>query len=249
MLRDITRHLDKLLDHARVADYPGALNGLQLDNSGRVARVCSAVDACEAVLAEAARVRGTLLLVHHGMLWGGAQRFTGALRRKLQIAFDGDLAVYGSHLPLDLHAKLGNNALLAKALGLRKCVRAFEAKGQFIGLVGEVKTTRAEFARRIERAVGGRVHLAPGGPASVRRVGICSGGSGGEVATAAAMGCDAFVCGEGPHHTFTLAEELGVNLFYAGHYATETFGVRALGEHVAKKFCIPCEFIAHPTGL
>ena len=249
MLRDITRYLDERLDHARVADYPGALNGLQLENSGRVARVCAAVDACEAVFVEAARVRGTLLLVHHGMLWGGAQRFTGALRRKLKIAFDGDLAVYGSHLPLDLHAKLGNNALLAKALGLRKCERAFEAKGHLIGLVGEVKTTRAEFVRRIERAVGGRVHLAPGGPANVRRVGICSGGSGGEVATAAAMGCDTFVCGEGPHHTFTLAEELDVNLFYAGHYATETFGVRALGEHVAKKFRIPCEFIAHPTGL
>ena len=83
----------------------------------------------------------------------------------------------------------------------------------------------------------------------MRRVGICSGGSGGEVAQAAALGCDAFVCGEGPHHTFTLAEELGVNLFYAGHYATETFGVRALAEHLAKKFCLPCEFIDHPSGL
>ena len=249
MLSKIVRHTEELLNHAGIGDYPGAHNGLQIENSGRVARVCAAVDACEAVLAEASRVRGTLLLVHHGLLWGGTRAFTGALRRKLKGAFDADLAVLSSHLPLDLHRNLGNNALLAKALGLRKCARAFPSNGQPIGLVGEVSATRDEFARRIERVVGGAVKFAPGSSARVRRVGVVTGGAGDLVSEAAALGCDAFVTGEGAHHTFTLAEELGVNLFYGGHYATETLGVKALAQHVARKFRIKWEFIHHPTGL
>ena len=249
MLCKIVPHLERLLGHARVGDDPGAHNGLQIENSGRVARVCAAVDACEAVLAEAARVPGTLLLVHHGLLWGGAQPFTGALRRKLKLALDADLAVFSSHLPLDLHPKLGNNALLAKALGLKNCAPAFPAKGQCIGLVGVLDATRSDFARRLEKAVGGAVHVAPGGPSRIRRAGVVTGGAGDMVAEAAALGCDAFVTGEGPHHTFTLAEELGVNLFYGGHYATETFGVKALAQHTARKFRLKWEFIEHPTGL
>lgn len=249
MLERIVKYLDEFLDHARVGDYPGAQNGLQLENSGRVARVCAAVDACEAVMAQAARVPGTLLLVHHGLLWGGGQPFTGALRRKLKIAFDGDLAVFSSHLPLDRHAKLGNNALLAKALGLKKTEPAFPAKGQMIGLAGALATSRDSLVRKVSQVVGGRVHLSPGGPARVRRVAVCSGGSGSEVAHAAAIGCDTFITGEGPHHTYALAEELGVNLIYAGHYATETFGVRALAEYVGKKFRLAWEFLDHPSGL
>ena len=249
MLSEIVRHLEELLNHANIADYPGAHNGMQIENSGRIVRVCAAVDACEAVLADAASVPGTLLLVHHGLLWGGARSFTGALRRKLKLAFDADLAVFSSHLPLDLHAKLGNNVLLAKALGLRKCTPAFQSKGQAIGRVGNVDVSRGEFARRIEKAVGGAVKLAPGGPSHLRRVGVVTGGAGDLVSEAAALGCDAFVTGEGAHHTFTLAEEVGVNLFYAGHYATETFGVKALAQHVARKFRKPWEFIHHPTGL
>ncbi len=252
VLSKIIRHLEELLNHAGVGDYPGAHNGLQIGNDGQhleVPRVCAAVDACEAVIDEAARVRGTLLLVHHGLLWGGAQPFIGALKRKLETAFEAGLAVFSSHLPLDLHPMLGNNAQLAKLLGLRKCVTAFPSKGQPIGLVGEVNATRDEFSARIAKAVGAEVHLAPGGPARVRRVGVVTGGAGELVAEAAALGCDTFVTGEGPHHTFTLAEELGVNLFYAGHYATETFGVKALAQHVARKFRLPWEFIHHPTGL
>ncbi len=249
MLSEIVLHLEKLLNHANVGDYPGAHNGLQIENSGRITRVCAAVDACEAVLTEAARVPGTLLLVHHGLLWGSARVFTGALRRKLKVAFEADIAVFSSHLPLDLHAKLGNNALLAKALGLRKCTPAFQSKGQSIGLIGNVDSSRAEFARRIENVVGNTVKLAPGGPQRVRRVGIVTGGAGDLVSEAAALRCDTFVTGEGAHHTYTLAEELGVNLFYGGHYATETFGVKALAQHVARKFGKKWEFIRHPTGL
>ncbi len=249
MLPRIVTYLDALLDHAHVGDYAEAHNGLQLENSGAVRRICAAVDACEPILARAAETPGTLLLVHHGLLWGGAQPFTGALRRKLQSAFAADLAVYSSHLPLDLHAKFGNNALLAKALSLRKTAPAFPAKGRPIGLVGDLSTTREALQKKLGTVTGARVHVAPGGPARVRRVGLCSGGAGSMVGDAAALGCDTFITGEGPHHTYTLAEELGVNLVYAGHYATETFGVRALAEHLGKKFRLPWEFLDHPTGL
>lgn len=248
-LTDIVRHLDRLLGHAHIADYPGAQNGLQIENGGTVSRICAAVDACEAVIERATAAPRTLLLVHHGMLWAGAQPFTGALRRKLWSAFSADLALYSSHLPLDLHRTLGNNALLAKLLRATKTAPAFSVKGQPIGLTGHIATTRGALARKLESALDTRIHIAPGGPEKIRRIGICSGGSGDEVAQAAALGCDTFLCGEGTHHTYTLAEELRINLIYAGHYATETLGIRALASHVGKKFRLPVEFIHHPTGL
>jgi dinuclear metal center YbgI/SA1388 family protein len=248
-LSTIVRHLDRVLDHGSIGDYPGAHNGLQIENGGGVVRVCAAVDACEAVFQRAAATRGTLLLVHHGMLWDGAQPIAGALRRKLALAFAGDMALYSSHLPLDAHATLGNNALLGKLVGLRNGRPAFEAKGTLIGLVGDVSTTRAALVTLLERALGGRVHVAPGGPGRVRRLGLVTGGAASQVTQAAALGCDTFITGEGHHETFARAEELGVNLLYAGHYATETLGVRALAEYTGARFRVPWEFIDHPSGL
>jgi dinuclear metal center YbgI/SA1388 family protein len=182
-------------------------------------------------------------------LWSGGQPFVGALRRKLRVAFDSDLALFSSHLPLDAHPTLGNNAQLAKLLGLQKRAPAFVAKGQPIGFTGQVNVTRAALKKKLEQALGARVHIAAGGPERVRKIGICSGGSGTEVGQAAELGCDTFLCGEGPHHTYTLAEELGVNLIYAGHYATETLGVKALAAAVGRKFRLKWSFIDHPTGL
>jgi dinuclear metal center YbgI/SA1388 family protein len=177
------------------------------------------------------------------------QPITGAVRRKLKLALDHDLAIYSAHLPLDLHPTLGNNALLARALGFRKCAPFFLAKGQPIGLKVRASLPLADLARRLERALDGAPHLAPGGPTRTACIGIVTGGAGGEIARAAAEGVDTFITGEGPHHSYTLAEELGVNLFYAGHYATETFGVKALAAAAAKRFRVPWEFIDHPTGL
>ena len=245
----ITAYLEEVLNHAQFGDYPGAHNGLQIENSGKVVRICAAVDACEPVLNEAAKVPGTLLLVHHGMLWSGGQPFTGPLRRKLKVALENDLALFSSHLPLDAHPTMGNNAQLARLLGVQRLKPAFVAKGQPIGCIGKLKITRTALVQKLEKALDGSVHVAPGGPDRVQTIGICSGGSGTEVAQAQALGCDTFLCGEGPHHTYTLAEEIGVNLIYGGHYATETLGVRALAAHASTKFGLPWTFIAHPTGL
>lgn len=248
-LTAIVAHLDRYLRHADVTDYPGAWNGLQVENSGNVLKVGAAVDACVWTIERAVEQGMNLLLVHHGLFWSGVQPMTGATRRKIKAALDGDLAIYSSHLPLDLHPVVGNNVLLAKALGFRKCTPFFHAKGQAIGFQTRAVLPLAELARRLERALGGAPHLAPGGPGKTSRIGIVTGGAGGEVAQAAAEGVDTFITGEGPHHSYTLAEELGVNIFYGGHYATETFGVKALGAEVARRFRVPWEFIDHPTGL
>jgi dinuclear metal center YbgI/SA1388 family protein len=249
-LETIVGTLDGLLKTASITDYPGAVNGLQISNSGSVRRIVAAVDACEEVISAASKVRGTLLLVHHGLFWQGVQTVTGTFYRKIKAAMEGDLALYSSHLPLDLHPKLGNNVLLAKSLGLRNLKPALELKGQPAGVIGTTPpVSRNDFSETLSRAVGGSVHVAPGGPGTIRNVLVVTGGAGSEVSRAAGLGVDAFVTGEGPHWSYTAAEEEGINLFYAGHYATETFGVKALASHLSSKTGLPWSFLDHPTGL
>lgn len=249
-LSSLVTTLDSILQTAEISDYPGAVNGLQIENSGKVARLIAAVDACEEVIAEAARVKGTLLLVHHGLFWNGVQPFTGIAYRKLKAALDGDLALYSSHLPLDLHPEFGNNILLARALGLTGVKLGLVLKGQTVGVIGKIKAIKREdFAQKISEAVGGAVHLAPGGPEKIRTVLVVTGGAGSQVSQAVKLGVDAFITGEGPHWSYTTAEEERINLFYAGHYATETFGVKALAAFLSKKTGLPWSFLDHPTGL
>lgn len=244
-LEEIVMYLNDLLGVGEFADYPNALNGLQLENSGSVDRVAAAVDGCERVLRMAVEADADLLIVHHGLFWGGLQSVAGAHYRKLKVAIENDLAVYSVHLPLDAHAEHGNNALLCDALGFPEPRRPFLD----IGFQIELEIEREALAQRIERAVGAKAHLAPGGPARVQKIGVVTGGAGSEVFKAAAAGVDTFITGEGPHWSFTAAEELGVNLFYAGHYATEVFGVRELTRLLEAKFGLPGSFLDHPTGL
>lgn len=244
--------VDFLNDELRVAelpDYPGALNGLQLENGGEVTRVAAAVDASLPVIEKAIAAGADLLVVHHGMFWQGAQPLTGAIYRKMRAAIEAGLAIYSVHLPLDAHPRLGNNALLMKALGIEGGEPFLEWKGLPVGRRAEVDLSREELKARVEKAVGGPVHLCPAGPERVRRLGVATGGAGSQIAEVAAAGIDTFVTGEGPHWSYPLAEELGVNVFYAGHYATETFGVKALAEELVRRFRLTWEFIDHPTGL
>ena len=248
-LKDIASYLDGLLKINKIPDYPGALNGLQLQGGNPIRRIASAVDAALPVIREAVKLKSDLLIVHHGLFWGGSQRIEGALYEKLKLAMDAKMAIYSCHIPLDVHPKFGNNTLLAKAIGLSKPSPFLEWQGIRTGLCFKVDMQRKTLLRKIEKAVGGPVHLAPGGTSKVKHIGLVTGGAGSQVAAAAAAGIDTFITGEGAHHTYTLAEELGVNLIYAGHYATETFGVQALAGHLAKKYTASSTFIDHPTGL
>ena len=162
---------------------------------------------------------------------------------------ENDLAVYSSHLPLDAHPRLGNNAQLCAALGLKNLRPFFVTHGQSIGFQSRTRISRAELAAKLARATGAKPRIIPGGGKICRRIGVVTGGAGDGLKLAADEGVDTFITGEGPHWTYALAEELGVNVFYGGHYATETFGVKALSAHLSKKFNLPWTFIDHPTGL
>lgn len=248
-LDEVVTFLDQELKTAEIGDYSGAMNGLQLANGGAVPRIVAAVDASLPIVEKAAAGGPGLLIVHHGMFWQGTQPVTGAYYRKLKLAMEAGLAIYSSHLPLDFHPEVGNNALLAKALGLENVQPFLQSKGSPMGLKGEWKGSREALKTLLETVVVGPVHLCPAGPDAISRVGVVTGGAGSEVAGAAKEGVDAFVTGEGPHWSYPLAEELGINLFYAGHYATETFGVKAVAELLSGRFQVPWEFIDHPTGL
>jgi len=248
-LDELVAYLDQELKTDSIPDYPGAMNGLQLANSGQVGRVVAAVDASLPVIEAAAKGGPGLLIVHHGMFWQGVQPVTGAWYRKLKIAMDAGLAIYSSHLPLDIHPELGNNILLAKAIGLQNPEPFFDQKGIPIGLRGSWAGTRQDLVNTLQAELGGPVHLCPGGPEQISKIGIITGGAGGEVVKVAASGVDSFITGEGPHWSYPLAEELALNVFYGGHYATETSGVKAIAERIAKLFSISWAFHDHPTGL
>ncbi|MCB1232130.1 MAG: Nif3-like dinuclear metal center hexameric protein [Verrucomicrobiae bacterium] len=233
-----------------VPDYPPALNGLQLANrSGEITRIAAAVDACLPVVKQAAEAGADLLIVHHGMFWSGAQPIVGGYFEKLKLAMDAGLAIYSAHIPLDVHPTLGNNARLAASLGFETTEPFFDWKGIKLGVKAAVDLGREELLGKVVDATGADAHLCPGGPDQVKSVGIITGGAGGEILALAETGIDTFITGEGPHWSYTAAEELGLNLIYGGHYATETFGVKALAEWLSGKFDVPWTFIDHPTGL
>ena len=248
-LKSIVAHCDKILRTAAIGDYDGAVNGLQVENSGAVTRIAASVDASLATVKLAIAAKADLLIVHHGLFWSPSHPWTGKKYELLQLLIENNLAVYSSHLPLDAHPKLGNNAQLAAALGLKNLKPFFPSHGQDIGLQTRHKISRDELAKKLERATGVKPKVIPGGKEICERIGIVTGGAGGDLKIAAAAGVDTFITGEGPHWTFALAEELGLNVFYGGHYATETFGVKALAAELSKKFKLPWEFLDHPTGI
>ncbi|HEV2150122.1 MAG TPA: Nif3-like dinuclear metal center hexameric protein [Longimicrobiaceae bacterium] len=248
-LEELCTYLDAYLRIGEVPDYPGALNGLQVANGGEVTRVAVAVDAAQATVDGAVRAGADLLLVHHGLFWDGNQPVTGRRYRRLKALLDAGVAVYGAHLPLDVHPEVGNNAVLARELGVEPRGTFGDYKGYPLGVWGELELSREALCARLDALLGGRVKMVPGGPERVRRVGVVTGGAGSMVGAAAAAGLDAFVTGEGAHHNFFDAEEGGINLFLGGHYATETWGVRALARHLEEKFELPWSFLDHPTGL
>jgi len=248
-LASLVRYCDRLLRTADIQDYEGAVNGLQVENRGRVSRIAATVDGSLATAKMAARQGADLLIVHHGLFWSAAHPWTGPKYELLRFLLEHDLAVYSSHLPLDLHPRLGNNARLCAALGLRRLRPFFFSRGQKIGFQSSTHMARSELARRLQRATGIAPRILPGGSEVCRKIGVVTGGAGGDLKRAAEEGVDTFVTGEGPHWTFALAEELKINVLYGGHYATETFGVKALAAALSQKFRIPWSFVDHPTGL
>jgi len=248
-LSELTDYLDRYLRLAEVQDYPNALNGLQVDGPQEVTRLVVAVDACQATIDAAHERQADLLLVHHGLFWKGLEPVTGRHGHRLRVLLKGNLALYSAHIPLDVHPDVGNNAVLARQLGLVNTDGFGDYQGQLLGVVGDLVLDRAELVDRIATTLNVDPHVIGAGPVRTARVGIITGGAGSMIEAARAAGVDTFVTGEGAHHTHFDAEELGMNVVYAGHYATETVGVKALAGHLDERFDISWEFLDHPTGL
>ena len=248
-LDELVTFLDEYLGVPDVPDYPTAMNGLQVAGPVAVKRVAAAVDASEEAIHKAVDRGADLLLVHHGLFWDGSQPITGRRYRKLSRLLENSLAVYSAHLPLDAHPAVGNCAVMAEKLGLQGLVRFGQYEKCPIGYRGTLDIDRAELRQRLSNMVEGPVHLIPGGPSQVRDVALLTGGGGSFLKDAASQGVDAFITGEGPHHTYVDAMEWGLNVYYAGHYATETWGVKALASQLEERFGIPWDFIHLPSGL
>jgi len=248
-LSQIVSYADEHLRIPEIDDWPNALNGLQVENSGAVTKIGAAVDASTRTIENAVERGVNFLVVHHGLFWPGLQPISGGRRRLLERIFRSDLALYSAHLPLDVHSVLGNNAQLAASLGFENTEPFFETKGRPIGLWIEAQISREELSRKLEQSLGGQVKMFATGPAQTRSIGLITGGAGSEIYAVAREGIDTFITGEAPHWAAVAAEELGINLLLGGHYATETFGVKALAAHLSERFNLPWEFIDSPTGL
>src|SRR5688500_1233682 len=254
-LDDVARHLNDMLRTREVPDYPGAMNGIQVEHEGPVTRCAVAVDASVQTIDAAIADGANLLVVHHGLFWGGSQPLRGRVFQRARRLIAHDVAVYASHLPLDLHPTIGNNALMARELGLTPSAGFAHFQSIAIGLMGDTDIESATLAERCDalaRREGGQL-VAVGVIAGrrTRRWALCTGAgaSSDTLREAAVAGVDTLIVGEGPHHTAVEAMELGISVLYVGHYATETFGVRALGAEIERAFGIPWSFIAAPTGL
>ena len=249
LLDAIVNYCDRILRINEIQDNERAVNGLQMANDGGVKRIVAMVDASLATVKLAIAVRADLMIVHHGLFWSQRQPWTGKNHELLRLLIENNLAIYSAHLPLDFHPRLGNNALLCAALGLKNPRPFLLMGGQHYGLQARTPLSRSILGARLQRATGEKPLMIRSGPDLCRRIGVITGGAGEFLKNAAAEGVDTLVTGEGPHWTYALAEELGVNVLYGGHYATETFGVKALAAHLSRKFKVPWEFIDHPTGL
>jgi len=238
---ELVRYLDGYL---RLGDFPQdpSLNGLQVEGKGRVGKVGAAVDAGEAIFRKALEAGVDFLLVHHGLFWGKPFPLVGHHRRRLDLLFRGGINLYAAHLPLDAHPEVGNNFVLARGLGLLG-LEPWDvgAKGRFPG-----PTPLLQVADRLGELTGVEPLVHQGGADAVETVIVVSGSGTGLLPK---VDADLFVTGEPKHAVFHETLERGLNVLYAGHYATETFGVKALAAHLQERFGLPWVFLDHPTGL
>jgi dinuclear metal center YbgI/SA1388 family protein len=259
-LQELVQYLDEYLRIRDIPDEKNAINGLQVENSGTVGGVVAAVDASQATIDGViatleAGLPPPLVLVHHGLLWDGNVPVTGRRYRRLAGLLDHDIPLYAAHIPLDVHPEVGNNAVLAERLGISVEGWFGDYRGIPMGVWGPSPTslpTRESVALELDRVLHtlkGSATLIAGGPEKPFRIGIITGGAGDMIGAARDAGLDTFITGEGPHHTYFDAVEWGLNVIYAGHYATETLGVQALASHLADQFDLEWDFHDHPTGL
>ena len=244
----LSHYLDNLLDIKEIKDSANAMNGLQVQNTGDIKKVGLAVDLCMATIEKAIAAECNMMFVHHGMLWGGVKPIRGNFYDKISTMMCENLGLYSAHLPLDMHPILGNNKVLADQLELNELEPFGEYEGQKIGFKGRLKLLSAEeLGAKLEDKLGSPVKVI--GSGEVQTLGVVSGGAADILSQAAVAGLDAYLTGEGSNHHYHEALENECVLILAGHYATETGGVKAVGKHLEEQFGIKTEFIDYPTGI
>ncbi len=248
---EVLGELDRLLEPERFKDY--CVNGLQVPGPEQIATLATGVSAHAELFELAAAERAELLLVHHGIFWGvGVRAIDTALARRLRLLFDGGIALAAYHLPLDAHPVVGNNALIAQALGAERLEPFALHEGQTIGFIAHLPgegLAASELFASVERITAREPLVYDAGPERVRRVGIVSGGGADYLEDAVRAGAEAMLTGEVPERAMASARELGVHLIAAGHYATETFGVKRVGEHLAERFGLRHVFLDVPNPV
>jgi len=241
--------LDCELNVAAFEDY--SHNGLQVQNSGNVRKVCCGVDASMAFFEEAAGRGADFLVCHHGISWGDSlKRITELNYTRVKFLLDHDMALYACHLPLDAHPRHGNNALICKALGLKRLKPFGRYEGNDIGFVGSLPSPirYTTLLARIRRVMGNEPQTMDFGKRTVRTVAVVSGGAAEGVVEAGQKGIDVYLSGEPKLSAYSCAQEYRINAVFGGHYATEVFGVRAIGELVKRRFKLPAEFVRFEIG-
>ena len=247
-LTEVTHYCDKRTRRTAYKDFPGSHNGLQVANDGRITRIGAAVDAGLVPFEQAAERGIDFLIVHHGLFWNGVQALTGPVYGRFAALLRGNCAVYSSHLPLDGHEEIGNNALLARQLGL-KVKRPFQFhESEPIGWIAPNKLKRAQLCARLEELYP-RVVTIDCGSAAPKQIAFCSGSGNSAVPQLLAASADTLITGELREEWFNYAQENQLNLICCGHYATEMHGVKALAAELAKKFRLPWEFIETANPL
>ncbi len=240
---ELVGYVNELLQVDGFRDY--APNGLQVEGRDEIRRLATAVTASYAAMEAAAAMGADALLVHHGFFWQGEEpRVVGMKRRRLALLLGQDINLLAYHLPLDAHPDYGNNAQLARVLGIR-------IQGRFgpepaLAVHGELPAPMEgeEFARHIARCLGREpLHVAGKGAGAIRRIGWCTGAAQKFIEDAALLGLDAYLSGEASEQTFHAAQEMGIHFFGAGHHATERYGVMALGEHLSSKYSLEHQII------
>ena len=249
MQRDeLVQYLDELLEIRLIPDY--GPHGLQIEGRADVNQLAVGVDAALPTIDAALNGGAEMLLVHHGIFWGPTKRIAGAFGRKVRRFIETDLNLYAAHLALDRHPTLGNNAELCRLLNLEAVDTYFNYKGYDIGLIAEPLglLTFEELTRRFRERIAAPLRVDAFGPERVRRVAVCSGDAIRSLEEAYDRGCDAMITGETDYTMVHMPAELGVNVIYGGHYATETLGVQALARHLEARFGLSWEFIDTPVN-
>lgn len=242
-LESVVAFLDEQTRRSTFVDFPGAENGLQVDNSGSVSRIGAAVDAGQVPFEQAVKLGVDLLIVHHGLYWTPPQPLTGTAYQKIRTAITGNLAVYSSHLPLDAHPEIGNNACIARLLELEPIDTFLPYEGNPIALIARPPYDRATLRQRLQQLFPETFSAIEFGSERPSRIAILSGSGSSAIPYLKAAGCDTLITGELKQQFFNTAQEEQLNLYPCGHYATEVFGVQALARKAASHFKIPVDII------